>query len=297
MAVFLSNLGMHVDIYEKRTNPNNPQCAQSFNGIEDEMSNSEFGSSASAVKRSINLALSHRGILAMDEVGLVDTILKNAVQMPRRVIHTVNKPEMEQSYGGKGDNLWSISRHTINDLLLNLITSRPQLINVFFEHILISNDKDGLCVFRSSREASEISKSYDLVIGADGAYSAVRENLLRLGRVSFSRQYIDHGYKELSIPPRYNSLGEEEYALKRVEGLHIWPRGKFMLIALPNPDKSFTATLFAPYSGTGESPQNHLYRSTFSSYSQHKMDSTAWTRTMRRVWWLTSSDTSLTCCR
>ena len=83
----------------------------------------------------------------------------------------------------------------------------------------------------------------------DGAYSAVRENLLRQGRINFSRQYIGHGYKELRIPPSSSSSSP---TLKRVEGLHIWPRGEVMLIALPNPDKSFTATLFAPYAGASE---------------------------------------------
>ena len=93
---------------------------------------------------------------------------------------------------------------------------------------------------------------------SDGAYSAVRDNMLRQGRINFSRQYIAHGYKELQIPPRLpasfssSSPSPPTSALKRVEGLHIWPRGEVMLIALPNPDKSFTATLFAPYAGTSK---------------------------------------------
>src|SRR3546814_9434125 len=92
------------------------------------------------------------------------------------------------------------------------------------------------------------SDLFALVVGADGAYSAVREELLKMDRINFSRQYVAHGYKELSIPPTESG----DYALSPINGLHIWPRSQFMLIALPNPDKSFTATLFAPYHGEDE---------------------------------------------
>ena len=252
MAVLIAKLGITVDVFEKRS-----YTKTNHSDTSEKNCTSEFGSSASAVKRSINLALSYRGILGLQEVGILEKVLENAIKMPRRVIHSIDKPEIEQFYGTKGDTLWSISRNTINQLLLELMLDNER-IKVYFDHSLVHSDKEGNCTFQS--QSSTFSRSYDLVIGADGAYSSVRDSLLRQGRINFSRQYIAHGYKELSIPPRVtvrspsSSEGQGaqtqlEYALERVEGLHIWPRGDFMLIALPNPDKSFTATLFAPYSG------------------------------------------------
>jgi kynurenine 3-monooxygenase len=125
--------------------------------------------------------------------------------------------------------------------------SKETNVQIYYGYILISLEKSGQCVFKDNI-GNVLKQSFSLVIGADGAYSSVRESMLKLGRINFSRQYISHGYKELSIPPKFID-GKSEYALNNFNGLHIWPRGKFMLIALPNPDKSFTATLFAPYSG------------------------------------------------
>jgi kynurenine 3-monooxygenase len=97
MAILLAKLGLQVDIYEKRVDPN----VENADGI----INSEFGTSTSAVKRSINLALSYRGIMALNEVGIVETVLEHAIKMPRRVIHSVDKAETEQMYGTKDDTL------------------------------------------------------------------------------------------------------------------------------------------------------------------------------------------------
>jgi len=122
-------------------------------------------------------------------------------------------------------------------------------VEVHSNHTLIRANKEGDVTFLNSKTNRYINEHFDLLIGADGAYSSVRESMLQQGRVNFTREYIKHGYKELHIPPRYDKFGEPQYALPDVHGLHIWPRKEFMLIALPNADKSFTATLFAPYSG------------------------------------------------
>ena len=131
----------------------------------------------------------------------------------------------------------------MNFLLLDRAEASEN-VTFYFHHKLVACDDAGNCTFELS-DSSILSKQFALVVGADGAYSAVREELLKLGRINFSRQYIPHGYKELTIPPTTSG----DYALQEIEGLHIWPRNEFMMIALPNPDKSFTATLFAPFHG------------------------------------------------
>jgi kynurenine 3-monooxygenase len=112
-----------------------------------------------------------------------------------------------------------------------------------FNHKFVGCSRDGVCQFQT--DSQTFSRTFQLVIGADGAYSGVRDQLLQWGRIDYSREYIRHGYKELNIQPTPSG----EYALPLPNGLHIWPRGEFMLIALPNEDKSFTATLFAPFHG------------------------------------------------
>jgi len=150
----------------------------------------------------------------------------------------------------QGEAIYSVGRQTLNDLLLRIVSDDPK-IKIHFNCLLLSAEKNGSCVFKDSSSTFEIK--YDLVVGADGAYSATRECLLKQGRISFSRQYIAHGYKELSIPPVSSTTADgrvvDTFALYNPNGLHIWPRKEFMLIALPNPDFSFTATLFAPYKG------------------------------------------------
>lgn len=270
IAALLAKAGFQVCIYEKRQDPRSeldtvpsnvshpssasppsslPSSSTIANPIESK--SSVFGASTSATKRSINLALSHRGMCALKEVGLLDTIMQYAIKMPCRIIHNKYTNEViKQPYGRGDEAIWSVGRQTINMTLLELLESptfRGQ-VKIFFNHSLISADKDGSCVFSTianSSSAYKFSRKFQLVIGADGAYSSLRDVMCKQSRLNYSRSYVAHGYKELTIPP--NSQGN--YALTDVEGLHIWPRGDKMLIALPNPDKSFTATLFAPYKG------------------------------------------------
>lgn len=283
MAAMLSNLGFQVHVYEKRPAP------------EQDLASADAGAAAadiatSALKRSINLALSQRGMEALDSVGLLETVMKTAIPMPCRVIHQVGvAQDVLQAYGRPGEAIYSVSRQLLNTLLLQQ-TERDanSRVKFFFGYSLVSCDKEGLCVFRKEKvelsplipsnkndaaddrksakskgneSSNEIHVKFDLVIGADGAYSAVRDSVLKLGRISFSRSYIAHGYKELTIPPKMvpspiSSRGGSNtflmvpsFSLENPHGLHIWPRGQFMLIALPNPDYSFTATLFAPFEG------------------------------------------------
>lgn len=240
ISALLSKLD-HIDVFcfEKRGDP------RSQNDELDEIQ-SAFGSSISSKKRSVNLALSHRGIVALSELSLIDDIMKYAVPMPGRVIHTKNGKILKQPYGKPSEALYSISRQLINHKLLDKLESLSS-VAIRFNHTLIDVNEDGSAQFISD-DGNRVSYNFDLVIGADGAYSATREFMLKKSRINFSRTYIEHGYKELNIPPKITSNGKE-YALQDYNGLHIWPRGSFMMIALPNPDKSFTANIFAPYSG------------------------------------------------
>jgi kynurenine 3-monooxygenase len=224
-----------------------------------------FGTSTSSTKRSINLALSTRGMRALNEIGLLDSIMENSVRMPKRIIHNLDGSVVNQIYGGPNDALHSVSRQSLNLSLLNHISNTSN-IEIHFDSTFVSVDKDGVVeILNKSKE--KIRKVYDIIIGADGAYSIVREDLLKKSRINFSRQYIAHGYKELNIPPIASTHEKKDdgnnaanddgsscarYALPDIYGLHIWPRGSSMLIALPNNDGSFTATLFAPISGNSK---------------------------------------------
>lgn len=230
---------IEISIFEKR---------EDFTSDNEKIESAQcFGTTLSALKRSINLALSYRGICALEEIGILDEIMKNAIEMPCRIIHQVTGEVVKQAYGKPGEAIWSVGRQTLNLKLLNILKSMGN-VRMYFNYALIDARKDGKCSFRRL-DVSVHEETYDLIIGADGAYSTCRECQLRQGRINFSREYISHGYKELTIPPFYTEKNGLEYALADHHGLHIWPRGDFMLIALPNPDKSFTATLFAPYSG------------------------------------------------
>jgi kynurenine 3-monooxygenase len=234
-ALLLAKLGMKVSIYEKR---------RDFRD-EGKASAAIFGTSESATKRSINLALSQRGILALKEVGALETVMKKAIRMPCRVIHTPNAPDMTQAYGKPDEAIWSVGRQFINETLLDMVSAHGSGVELFFDHHFLDNTADGICTFDVGGKHIKVATPFDLIIGADGAYSGVREVTLRKSRINFSREYCTHGYKEISIP----ATADNDYALPNYQGLHIWPRGQFMLIAIPNSDKSFTATLFAPYSG------------------------------------------------
>ena len=247
VAVLMARLNYKVEMFEKRDDPR--KAAQ------ENETDSEFGRSTNAAKRSINLALSKRGQDALEEVGCLDDIMKDAIRMPGRVIHQLGSERskdlvVKQAYGTADQAIWSVSREGINMRMLNQAIDESANVTVFFNHALRSaNNQTGHCVFYDEVANKEIAKDYDLIIGADGAYSALRDNMLRQGRIDFSRRFIAHGYKELCIPPKVAKDGSKTFALDDHQGLHIWPRGDFMMIALPNPDFSFTATLFAPYQG------------------------------------------------
>ncbi len=201
--------------------------------------------------RSINLALSTRGIRALNEVGLAEELKNVAIPMHGRTMHNREGKLTYQPYGTEGQYINSISRSNLNVVLMNEAEKLGTVL--FFEHRCLSIDleKTQLTLQRFTTNQQPTTGSseilhvkFDLIIGSDGAFSAVRQAMQITDRFNYSQEYIKHGYKELHIP-----AGDASQFKLDKNSLHIWPRESFMMIALPNPDRSFTCTLFFPFEG------------------------------------------------
>lgn len=193
--------------------------------------------------RSINLAMSDRGLLALEKVGLADEIKKIAIPMHGRYIHNMDGSTAFQPYGKEGQFINSVSRGTLNMKLMDLAEAHG--VQLHFNH------KCGAIDWTNNQVTFEISATevYEhragIIFGADGAFSAARlQHQLQHDKFNYQQYYIDCGYKELAIPPTASG----DFAME-VNALHIWPRKDYMLIALPNLDKTFTCTLFFPFEG------------------------------------------------
>lgn len=194
--------------------------------------------------RSINLALSTRGICALEEVGLAEVLKKEAIPMHGRMTHDLEGNLTFIPYGKEGQFINSISRSRLNMVLMN--EAEKQGVSFFFERRCVHVDLEKTTVtLQANGSSSQETLAFDRIIGADGAFSAVRGAMQITDRFNYSQHYIEHGYKELHIPP-----GEGGTFKMEKNALHIWPRESFMLIALPNPDGSFTCTLFLAFEGT-----------------------------------------------
>ncbi|XP_025602652.2 kynurenine 3-monooxygenase isoform X1 [Athalia rosae] len=194
--------------------------------------------------RSINLALSARGRAALREIGLEDVLVKeHGIPMRARMIHGKDGKLTEIPYDPVNKNcIYSVNRRYLNETLLNAAEKYPN-VKFFFNKKLVSADLDnGELTLLDRKTMGEEQASADLIVGADGAFSAVRRIMMKKPLYNFSQTYIEHGYMELCIPPK----GEGKFAMAK-NNLHIWPRGEFMMIALPNQDGSYTVTLFAPF--------------------------------------------------
>lgn len=194
--------------------------------------------------QSINLAISERGQSALRLLDLEDYIIQNyATPMRGRMIHDLNQTTRVIPYGKSHQCIYSISRRCLSEKLLSQLDNYDN-IQVYFQHKLISCnfEKGQLQVLNNQNVVITIDQC-QLIIGCDGAFSKVRRELLSIFRFDFSQKYIDHGYMEFKI----EATKDGSFAMPP-NYLHIWPRGKFMLIALPNKDKTFTVTLFMPFS-------------------------------------------------
>lgn len=220
LSIYLAKRGYKVSVFERR---------------------GDMRTSGYEGGRSINLALSNRGIRALDEVGLANEMKKVAIPMHRRAMHDRQGNMTYQPYGKEGQFINSVSRSALNIVLMN--KAEELGVEFFFEQRITKVDVAKTTLTVDSGQ-STVDRKFDLILGADGAFSAVRGAFQITDRFNYSQDYIDHGYKELHIPP--GTAGA--FKLEK-NALHIWPRESFMMIALPNPDGSFTCTLFFPFEG------------------------------------------------
>ncbi|KAM6956802.1 kynurenine 3-monooxygenase [Aplochiton taeniatus] len=190
--------------------------------------------------RSINLALSHRGRQALKQVGMEEKIVSKGIPMHSRMIHSLSGKQSPIPYGKKGQYILSVDRANLNKELLTEAEAYPNAKMNFDHKLLDWSTETGAMTFVGPGGVKEEIK-VDLIVGCDGAFSAIRKQFMRRSRFNFSQTYIPHGYLELTMPPING-----EFAMK-ANYLHIWPRNTFMMIALPNLDKTFTCTLFMPF--------------------------------------------------
>ena len=223
LSIYLAKRGHKVVIYERRPDMRKEKISAG---------------------RSINLALSDRGWKGLRGVDIEDEVKKVALPMRGRMIHNLNGEQILQPYGKEGQAIYSVSRGGLNILMMDLAEANG--VEIKFNHRCTDvNFQNRNCTFYDEEKNKNIDDTSDLIFGADGAYSAVRLQMqLRTDRFNYNQYYIEHGYKELTIPADANGKW-----LMDNNALHIWPRGKYMLIALPNQDGSFTCTLFFPFDG------------------------------------------------
>lgn len=223
LAIGLVKRGFNVEIYERRADMRHVRMSAG---------------------RSINLALSTRGIHALKEAGLWEEMKKIIIPMKGRMMHSVSSGLTFQPYGkNETEVINSISRAELNMALMN--AAEGQDVKIFFQKRCTGIDlRTGTLHLRDELTGQELMVESEVVIGCDGSASAIRNEMLKLNRFNFSQQYLDYGYKELTIP-----AGERGKHVVETNALHIWPRGNYMLIALPNVDGTFACILFLPFEG------------------------------------------------
>ena len=223
LSIYLSKRGYKVKIYERR---------------------SDMRKQEMVAGRSINLALSDRGIKALEEVGLMNEIRKICIPMHGRFMHNADGSTAYQAYGKEGQYINSVSRGELNCKLMDL--AEENNVEIRFNQKCESVDwNKNEIILQDAINNKPSTLDFQLLFGSDGAFSAARlTHQMQHDRFQYQQYYIDFGYKELTIPP-----GENGTFFLEKNALHIWPRGNYMMIALPNIDGSFTCTLFFPFDG------------------------------------------------
>ena len=221
-AVYMQKAGYQVVIYERR---------------------SDIRKAEISAGKSINLALSERGWNSLKAAGVEKEIEKIAIPMSGRIMHSVEGDLTYQAYGKKDEAIYSVSRGHLNAIMMDLAESKGNT-KIHYQHqCLDANLEKGHITLKNLNTQEVFEDKADVIFAADGAFSAVRYNSMqKVDRFNFSQFYIEDGYKELLLPADKNG----NYKIEK-NALHIWPRGRFMLIALPNEDGSFTCTLFMPF--------------------------------------------------
>lgn len=224
MAICLAQKGFSVEVYERRQDIR--QCA------------SEPGAS-------INMTLSRHGMSALREVGLLDQVMQLTTRLKGRMIHTPDGKRLFQPYGkNEQEVIYSIKRHELNRTLLNAAQAYPNTRFHFNHRCLHLDKRTGQVFFRNEATGEACTASADFIIGADGVFSIVRQKMQYHERAYYQQEFMNWGYKELSIPPPSKGV----HALEK-EVFHMWPRGDRMLMAVPNQDGSFTCTCILPFQG------------------------------------------------
>jgi kynurenine 3-monooxygenase len=223
LAAYLGRRGYDVDLYERRADPRE--------------GNTVGG-------RSINLALSTRGIHALEQLGIADEVLKHAIPMRGRMIHPKSGALHFAPYDvDPNKHINSIGRAALNTTVIEA-AQRYANVHVYFNHRCTEVDLDHAVAYLETGNG-QVRARADAVVGVDGAFSAVRQSMeSKIDNFDYDQSYLPHGYKELTIPPAPDGSWRMEK-----NALHIWPRKSFMMIALPNPDGSFTCTLFWEFEG------------------------------------------------
>jgi kynurenine 3-monooxygenase len=223
LGMEVARRGFKVDIYERRPDMRRAKISAG---------------------RSINLAVSARGIHALERAGLWKAMQNIVIPMNGRMMHSISSELTFQPYGrAEWEVINSVSRADLNILLMNAAESRG--VKIHFQQRCTGIDlKTGQLRMRDEREGTDRSIDAEVVIGCDGSASAIRGEMLKLNRFNFSQEYLDYGYKELTLPAAPGG----KHVLEP-HALHIWPRGNYMLIALPNVDGTFACILFLPFEG------------------------------------------------
>ncbi|GAA4422961.1 NAD(P)/FAD-dependent oxidoreductase [Pontibacter saemangeumensis] len=223
LSLYLAKRGHKVDLYERRP---------------------DLRTTVVDGGRSINLALSDRGWRALKGIGIEEEVRKVAIPMRRRVMHDEQGNLTFQPYGKEGQAIYSVSRGGLNVALMNLSEPNPDITFHFSRQALDVNLRTNEVQLRNLETGESETVQPDLLFGADGAFSVVRGAMQKTERFNYEQHYLEYGYKELTIP----ATAAGGWAIEK-NALHIWPRGNYMMIALPNLDGSFTCTLFFPYEG------------------------------------------------
>jgi kynurenine 3-monooxygenase len=240
-AIYLSKAGYKVTIYELR----------------DDIRKADISSG-----KSINLALSFRGWKALDAVGVGDEIRKIALPMYGRIMHDKNGKLTYQAYGEKNQAIYSVSRGELNAKMMDLAESFENTTINYNYKCTNANLKEGIVYFKNTKTGEKIKRNADLIFGTDGAFSAIRiKAMQKTFRFQYSQHYIEDGYREILLPANRDG----SYKLDK-KALHIWPRGRFMLIALPNEDGSFTCTLFIPHENNINSFENLITKDQINDF-------------------------------
>lgn len=248
-AVYMSKAGYDVTIYERRP---------------------DIRLADISAGKSINLALSTRGWKALDAVGVGDEIRKMAIPMTGRIMHDLDSKLTYQPYGKEGEAIYSISRGGANAKMMDLAEQQGNATIHYNMQCTNVGIHTGDIQLKNTLTGETSTDHADLIFACDGAFSAVRYNALqKLDRFNFSQNYVEDGYREILLPANEDG----SYKLDK-NALHIWPRGRFMLIALPNEDGSFTCTLFMPHENhehafdqlNSKDAVNEFFKTTFPDF-------------------------------